>query len=153
MILLLVEYLVSPLLKEDFFVLTARSISVSFSSVTVSGWMTALWHFIWHIFRSSDLCVVTLHLFSIFISIFKHSSFTSLYIFPIDRCDSLYSSCFLETVYSVSIACLVCIAVNISSVIHLFWDCFLLGMVPFAVCTKSSHHHVHDGPSGSNGTA
>ena len=65
-------------------------------------------------------------------SFFNHSSFASQHFFLISRCNCLYSSLFL-----CGIACLLRIILSISSVIHIFLDCFVFsGMVSFAVSTK-----------------
>ena len=72
-------------------------------------------------------------------SFFNHSSFASLHFFLISRGNYLYSSLFL-----CGIACLLCIILSISSVIHLFLDCFVFfGMVSFAVSTRASLNTSH----------
>ena len=72
-------------------------------------------------------------------SSFNHSSFASLHFFLISRCNCLYSSLFF-----CGIACLLRIILSISSVIHLFLDCFVFfGMVYFAVSTRASLNTSH----------
>ena len=92
-------------------------------------------------------------------SFFNHSSFASLHFFLIYRCNCLYSSLFL-----CGIACLLHIILSISSVIHLFFDCFVFfggvarifcGGVLFTskrnyIAYMSTQREVEEGQTGSH---